>query len=80
MQESICRVIIDSDGEIDAGFSCLLEEKGGGKEKGMWNLKKNLFLPGTAPAHFFLEWMFNPHLNTSIFYKGLPQISGISSL
>ncbi|XP_021906204.1 protein PAIR1 isoform X2 [Carica papaya] len=28
-QESICRVIIDSDGEIDAGFSCLLEEKGG---------------------------------------------------
>lgn len=31
MQETECRVIIDSDEEIDGGFSCLLQEKESGK-------------------------------------------------
>ena len=30
MQERECRVIIDSDEEMDGGFSCLLQEKEGG--------------------------------------------------
>lgn len=43
MQEKQSRVIIDSDEEIDGGFSCLLEEKETGKNKKNKKLKPHVY-------------------------------------